>query len=340
MKTKGSMRLVVQPSLVVGIVFALLTMPNVRATELQERSAPMATKHRVFFQTHCYDCHDSVAQEAGVDLESLSFNISQDMETAGLWQKVLNAINSGEMPPQDYGALPDDKKLAFLEDLTPQMVRARRILSDSKGVIPLRRLNRREYANTIESLLGVRPDVSLLPNDQTGAGFDTQGASLFMSSDQIEQYLEAARHTLDLCFTQVTSDKNFKKRAEAEDQLIPRNRAYYDNLVSQLNQANAYLNQNEKPPSSFGLIDEYQVKKYVAQHESYQPIFDWYFSRPENKHGGSMIMIPKNLGMARVQLAPAPANAPGRYAVRVRVGHYPGSEDRYQYLELSALRAN
>ncbi len=61
-------------------------------------------------------------------------------------------------------------------------------MSDTGGVILLRRLNKREYRHTINDLLGVEVDAKDLPNDGGGGTFDTFGKSLFISSDQIEQY--------------------------------------------------------------------------------------------------------------------------------------------------------
>ena len=71
------------------------------------------------------------------------------------------------------------------------MVLARKKLSDSGGKITMRRLNRREYRNTIESLTGVSLNVESLPSDGGTGTFDTVGASQFISSDQFEQYFEA-----------------------------------------------------------------------------------------------------------------------------------------------------
>jgi len=51
------------------------------------------------------------------------------------WQKVLNAVNCGDMPPE----------ADFLDDLAKVIVVARRNLSDSRGVITMRRLNQRGY---------------------------------------------------------------------------------------------------------------------------------------------------------------------------------------------------
>ena len=156
-------------------------------------------KHQTFFKKHCLDCHDSATQEGGVDLEALSFTIAT-IEQAERWQKVLNVLNSGEMPPEDSGQPSGIEKADFLDELAQTMVSARRSLADSGGRITMRRLNRREYQNTIEQLLGFKVDVSSLPADGGSGTFDTVGASQFISSDQIEQYLKLGRSAIDEAF--------------------------------------------------------------------------------------------------------------------------------------------
>jgi hypothetical protein len=156
-------------------------------------------KHQTFFKKHCLDCHDTATQEGGVDLEALSFTIAT-IEQAERWQKVLNVLNSGEMPPEDSGQPEGIEKADFLDELAQTMVSARRSLADSGGRITMRRLNRREYQNTIEQLLGLKVDVSSLPADGGSGTFDTVGASQFISSDQIEQYLKLGRSAIDEAF--------------------------------------------------------------------------------------------------------------------------------------------
>jgi len=168
-------------------------------TQAAPPEARLPEKHRAFFKTHCLDCHDSETQEGKVNLESLSFQITT-LEQAELWQKILNAINSGEMPPKDEPQPANAVKADFLDDLAQTMVAARKILSDSGGKITMRRLNRREYRNTVQHLLGVHVNVESLPADGGSGTFDTTGASLFLSSDQFEQYLKLGRSAVDEMF--------------------------------------------------------------------------------------------------------------------------------------------
>lgn len=80
--------------------------------------ALMPQKHAAVFKKYCLDCHDSETQEGKVDLETISFEISEDIPTAERWAKILNAINSGEMPPRDAEPISDTDKTAFLKDLS------------------------------------------------------------------------------------------------------------------------------------------------------------------------------------------------------------------------------
>ena len=175
-------------------------------------------KHQTFFTTHCFECHDTETQEGGVDLETLSFTIAT-IEQAERWQKVLNVLNSGEMPPEDSEQPDGNEKADFLDELAQTMVSARRSLADSGGRITMRRLNRREYQNTIEQLLGLQVDVSSLPADGGAGSFDTVGASQFISSDQIEQYLKLGRSAIDEAFERRAATGQVAKtfRLEPED---------------------------------------------------------------------------------------------------------------------------
>ena len=182
-------------------------------------------KHQTFFKTHCLDCHDTETQEGEVDLETLSFTITT-IEQAERWQKVMNVLNSGEMPPEDSERPDGNEKADFLDDLAHTMVSARKSLSDSGGRITMRRLNRREYQNTIEQLLSLKVDVSSLPADGGAGAFDTVGASQFISSDQIEQYLKLGRSAIDDAFERRAATGQVAKtfRLEPEDTVNAKSR--------------------------------------------------------------------------------------------------------------------
>ncbi|MGV3659268.1 MAG: DUF1592 domain-containing protein [Prosthecobacter sp.] len=202
--------------------------------------ARLDEKHRVFFKDYCVECHNADKQKGRLRLDDIAFAI-ESVEQADRWQKILNQLNSGEMPPEDEKQPQPERKTEFLDALSNTLVTARKVLGDQGGQIAMRRLNRREYKNTIRDLLGVEIDVRDLPADGGTGAFDTVGASLFMSGDQIEQYLALGRRALDEHFARSAAagvKEPFRRRTEAEEfgnrrmnSLFKRTREQHDNYV-------------------------------------------------------------------------------------------------------------
>jgi hypothetical protein len=190
-----------------AILIALGLLPCLSLA--QQPQATLDAKHRAFFKDNCLSCHNAEKQKGKVRLDDIAFDVDT-VETADLWQKVLNSINSGEMPPEDEKQPDPAAKTDFLDDLSRMLVTARAVLSDSGGKITMRRLNRREYKNTIRDLLGVDLRVNELPADGGAGTFDTVGSSLFMSSDQFEQYLVLGRQALDEHFARFVTPTPMK----------------------------------------------------------------------------------------------------------------------------------
>ena len=161
--------------------------------------AEMPEKYRDFFKSYCIECHGEEKQKGNVRLDTVSLKVDT-LKKADEWAKILNSLNSGDMPPEDAKQPDQNAKADFLDALSRTMVVARKALSDQDGNITMRRLNRREYQNTLRELLGVDLDVGGLPSDGGSDRFDTVGSSLFMSLDQFELYRELGRKALDLSF--------------------------------------------------------------------------------------------------------------------------------------------
>lgn len=190
----------------------------------EQPEAVLHERHRALLKEHCQSCHGAEKQKGKFRVDDLSFTLS-DLATADRWQKVLNALNSGEMPPEEKEPLPRALKTEFLDELSNTMVAARRTLSDQRGVITMRRLNRREYRNTLRTLLGADINVSELPADTGAPGpevvFDTVGSNLFMSSNQLEQYLSLGKDALEDALERHAARGSQKKvRVEAEESLV------------------------------------------------------------------------------------------------------------------------
>ena len=209
---------------------ATLLLAAAVAAQADESRVAVSERQRAFLQSHCAKCHDATTQEGKFRVDDLPLHLA-DLPTAERWQKILNALNSGEMPPADEKQPPAQAKADFLDELANVMVAARKSLGDQRGVITMRRLNRREYRNTLRELLGVEINVSELPADVGTGGFDTVGSNLFMSGNQFEQYLALGREALDEAFArQAAAAEQPKLRFEAEETLVRIQKFYDDNL--------------------------------------------------------------------------------------------------------------
>ena len=185
-----------------------------------ERVNVMHERHRALLKQNCEACHGAEKQKGKFRVDDLSLAVT-DLQTAERWQKILDAINSGEMPPAEEKQPGKHEKADFLDDLAQVMVAARRTLSDQHGNIAMRRLNQREYKNTLRVLLGADVDVSELPSDTDAARFDTVGTGLFMSGNQVEQYESIAMKALEEAFAlraAVGVQKKFRYEVEETNQ--------------------------------------------------------------------------------------------------------------------------
>jgi len=206
-------------TLAVLLLGGLISVAEIGAAETPP--ARLDEKQREFFKSYCVECHNAEKQEGKLRLDDIAFEIGS-IELADRWQKILNQLNAGEMPPEDAKQPERGAKTEFLDALSHTLVTARQSLGDVRGKITMRRLNRREYKNTIRDLLGVDLRVNELPADGGAGTFDTVGSSLFMSSDQFEQYLALGRQAIDESFAVCTvsacaADACRSGRAERSD---------------------------------------------------------------------------------------------------------------------------
>ncbi|MBB65615.1 MAG: hypothetical protein CMO81_11195 [Waddliaceae bacterium] len=345
----------------------LCLIATVSTTFAAPPEARLPEKHRAFFKAHCLDCHDSETQEGKVDLETLPFRITT-IEQAELWQKVLGVLNSGEMPPKDSKQPVNKEKADFLDDLSLTMVTARKVLSDSGGKITMRRLNKRDYQNSIESLLGVRLGKELLPDDGDSGDFDTVGASLFLSSDKFEQYLKLGHHAIEEFYERraARTAKPFVYRVEPEKTLnvalrqrVERNEEYlkrHKALDAELEKALA-LPENKNFEAQMGTkgnrlqlyrkIDRH-LKKLKGAPDPKDHGFKTYFSAanffpkaaPYDKHYAGLphsetgTWLQLTMGSAKIVIAP-PGDMPvGTYTLRIKAGVTKKSPAFRHFLEL------
>lgn len=174
-------------------------------------SAGFATSVRPVLKEYCSGCHGPTVQESGLRLDTLSADLLNDRAVTERWHAVLNALNSGEMPPDDERQMSDEDHQRVTAWIRNEVDRALEARKQTDGRVVLRRLNRIEYQNTMTDLLGLDMDyVRDLPPDAVSAdGFTNNGSSLQMSPIQLEYYLATARRALDRVIVSGNAPKVF-----------------------------------------------------------------------------------------------------------------------------------
>ena len=161
--------------------------PQATPEEYQQTVLPVLAKN-------CLGCHSDRVHAGSLSLEPLK-DPAAALAHPTIWQKVLDKVSAGAMPPApaaplsaaDRGAIVGwIKKLPSLAEEANATPRA--------GRVTARRLNRVEYNNTIRDLLGVaaRP-ADEFPVDDSGYGFDNNSDVLSVSPLLMEKYMQAAK---------------------------------------------------------------------------------------------------------------------------------------------------
>lgn len=140
---------------------------------------------------YCAGCHNEKLKTAGLSLTGLDPNTPASH--AGIWEKVLRQIDSGQMPPPGLPRPDAATAKAFTTRLVTALDRAAAAKPDPGLTMP-HRLNRAEYSNAIRDLLALdtKPG-NALPVDESGNGFDNMADLLSMSPALLERYLSVAR---------------------------------------------------------------------------------------------------------------------------------------------------
>lgn len=185
-------------SIAIAAVFAASISAFAEATP-QSTLLPIA-KLQPFLQTYCVRCHGPQEQNGQTRFDQISWEITNNDE-AQRWQDVLDVLNGGDMPPEEARQPANDELARTLDVLTGALLKARRRLTDHGGEITMRRLNRREYVNTIRQLFGFNISPDLIPEDGEAESFDTVGADQFFNSSHFEKYLELGREIGVWAFT-------------------------------------------------------------------------------------------------------------------------------------------
>jgi hypothetical protein len=148
-----------------------------------------------FIATNCFECHDTAAAEGGLKLDAPALGAVASMRThRDTWERVLTKVSRDIMPPHDASRQPTAAERAAMVAALEKVLHPIDPSKPDAGRVVLRRLNREEYKNTVQDILGVTFNPTAdFPADDSGYGYDNIGDVLTLSPLLFERYLAAAK---------------------------------------------------------------------------------------------------------------------------------------------------
>jgi hypothetical protein len=153
-----------------------------------------------FVSKYCVACHGEKKQKAKLRLDNLSTDLT-DLKTAEQWQDVLDELNAAAMPPEDELQPAKKQFTDVLQRLAYELAKAKKLHYGKKRETVMRRLNKREYINTIYDLTGVPLKNSEVIEDQSTAEFDNHGEGLYVSSFLLGKYRQYAHRAIGMALS-------------------------------------------------------------------------------------------------------------------------------------------
>ena len=144
---------------------------------------------------YCLGCHSTAEHQGELDLEAFR-SVTDIRSNVVAWQRVLEMLNEGEMPPKDAPHQPTAAELALLKSWLQSLLNADAIANaGDPGPVVLRRLNNAEFTYSIQDLTGVLlyPAREFPTDSAAGEGFTNVGSALVVSPALLQKYLDAAK---------------------------------------------------------------------------------------------------------------------------------------------------
>jgi mono/diheme cytochrome c family protein len=192
LKGKLTIALAMLPTTLAAAWALAATPPGASPVQPQKALSPAAPPPSItVIDQYCVGCHNARAKIGGLAFDTL--DRTAPGHDPAIWEEAIRRLRGHYMPPSSAKQPSEADRQALISWLETQLdLAANKDLNP--GTVPLRRLNRREYANSIRDLIGLEIDpAEWLPQDPLKGDFDTDAASLQFTPNFLDQSLAAAR---------------------------------------------------------------------------------------------------------------------------------------------------
>ncbi len=156
---------------------------------------PFAKSLKPFLAKYCVGCHGAKKPKSERRFDNLTGEIANDDDLVDL-QDMLDQLTLSEMPPVDSKQPSSEARSKAVSWLTARIAKHHQARKPTLTPPTLRRLNSREYRNTVRDLFRLNMTMfdptTKFPRDQTSKHLDNNGGALVTSGYLLAQYLDAA----------------------------------------------------------------------------------------------------------------------------------------------------
>lgn len=175
-----------------GATFVCIAAAQPPAPSPQAVASTAVSPQRALLDKYCVICHNQRLRTAGLALDKT--NVDDISAAPEIWEKVAHKLRTAQMPPAGLPR-PDQATVAAFASWLETNLDQEAEIHPNPGRVPIHRLNRTEYVNSVRDLLALDIDGrSLLPPDGVDQqGFDNIAGVLSVSPALLEAYISSAR---------------------------------------------------------------------------------------------------------------------------------------------------
>jgi hypothetical protein len=178
-----------RPVAIVGTT-GIAALVALTASYWHQHRTPTVADHWDLVDRYCVTCHNDLELAGDVAFDRL--DRTELAADAAVWETTIRKLRGHLMPPPGEPRPPAARVEALTRWLEQSLDAAARA-APNPGAPALHRLNRAEYANAVRDLLDVPVDAAtLLPGDDSSAGFDNVASALSVSPALLQAYVAAA----------------------------------------------------------------------------------------------------------------------------------------------------
>jgi hypothetical protein len=192
---KSFLRILVSDFAFLAILLCSIVASGQQTDEFAKLQSQFESQQHAVLKKYCLNCHSAAEKQGELDLEQFT-SVADMRRNVVPWQRVVEMMDDGEMPPKDAEVQPSKEEHKALRNWVRAVLDAdAKANAGDPGPVVLRRLNNAEFTYTIQDLTGVplEPAREFPVDSAAGEGFTNVGNALVMSPALVQKYLDAGK---------------------------------------------------------------------------------------------------------------------------------------------------